>query len=104
MIERQVAHIRELEGELRRCREECEAERALRRELEERQVEEARAEAEARHNEIQTRLGDIQNPCRTAPMRIPVVKNWTKSVWLARRLVATRRMSVRRRGCTWGPV
>ena len=40
--------MRELEDELRRCREECEAE-------------EVRTEAEGKHNEIWTRLGDIQN-------------------------------------------
>lgn len=60
-IDQQAARIRELEDELRRCREECEAERAQRRELEERQGEEVHAEAEGRHNEIWTRLGDIQN-------------------------------------------
>ena len=61
VVDQQTARIRELEDELRRCREECEAERAQRRELEERQGEDARAEGEARHNEIWTRLGDIQN-------------------------------------------
>jgi hypothetical protein len=61
VVDQQTARIHELEDELRRCRDECEAERAQRRELEERQGEEARAEGEARHNEIWTRLGDIQN-------------------------------------------
>lgn len=61
VVDQQAARIRELEDELRLCREECEAERAQRRELQELQAAEARAEADGRHNEIHGRLGDIQN-------------------------------------------
>jgi len=35
-----------------------------------------------------------KTPFRTALMRMSIAKNWRTSVWLARRLVAMRRMNV----------